>query len=158
MLYANTDQKVLGYLGRALSLELTAIQQYATHARLVASWGLAEDARMLQQESVEEMQHVDKLIMRMLALGSAPNATMINPVKLGRNLSELLQYDIEMERDLISLYTQAVQHCLLTGDHDNRRFFEELLKDEEAHSNELLKRKQNLEVSDYSVTDAGVTF
>lgn len=133
MLYTSADQWVLGYLGRALSLELTAVQQYATQSRLVASWGLTEDANKLQQESIEEMQHVERIITRMLALGSAPNASMLRPVGLGQNLRELLLQDVVLERDLINLYSQAAQYCARNGDHDNRKFFETLLEEERSH-------------------------
>lgn len=158
MLYANADQKVLGYLGRGLSLELSAIQQYATFARLVAAWGFVDEAGKLKQESIEEMQHVDKLIMRMLALGSAPNSSIVKPVRLGKNLSEILKYSIEMEQDLVSLYSKAVKHCAAIDDYDNRRFFEELLKDEEAHMKDLIQRKRELETIDSNMQDSGVTF
>ncbi|NNG14156.1 MAG: bacterioferritin [Gammaproteobacteria bacterium] len=133
MLFASADQQVLGFLGRALSLEMTAVQQYATQAKLVSAWGLAEDASKLQQESLEEMGHVERIISRMLALGAAPNASMLRPVKLGANLRDLLLADAELEKDLVELYSQAAHHCARNGDHDNRKFFEELLHEEQAH-------------------------
>ena len=139
MLYANADQKVLGYLGRALSLELTAVQQYATQAKLVAAWGLTEDASKLQKESLEEMGHVERVISRMLALGVAPNASMLRPVKLGSNLRELLYEDAVLERDLVELYSQATRHCAQNGDHDSRKFFADLLKEEQAHDVDLVQ-------------------
>ena len=145
MLYANADQSVLGYLGRALSLEMTAVQQYATQSRLVAAWGLTEDANKLQQESVEEMQHVERIITRMLALGSAPNASMLRPVGLGQNLRELLLQDSVLEKDLINLYSQAAQYCARNGDHDNRKFFEALLEEERSHDVELARWLEALE-------------
>ena len=145
MLYATADQKVLGFLGRALSLEMTAVQQYATQAKLVSVWGLTEDASKLQKESLEEMGHVERVISRMLALGVAPNASMLRPVKLGSNLRELLIEDAILERDLVDLYSQATHHCARNGDHDGRKFFEDLLKEEQAHDEDLVQWIKSLE-------------
>jgi len=150
MIYPNADQQVLGYLGRALSLEMTAVQQYATQAKLVSAWGLTEDANKLQQESLEEMGHVERIISRMLALGVAPNASMLRPVKLGSNLRELLLEDAVLERDLVELYSQATHHCARNADHDNRKFFEGLLKEEQAHDTDLAKWIKILETPETS--------
>jgi bacterioferritin len=150
MLYASADQLVLGYLGRALSLEMTAVQQYATQAKLVAAWGLTEDASKLQEESLEEMGHVERVISRMLALGAAPNASMLRPVKLGANLRDLLIADAELERDLVELYSQAAGHCARNSDHDNRKFFEGLLQEEQAHDVALAAWIKKLETPETS--------
>lgn len=144
MLQANADQWVLGYLGRALSLELTAVQQYATQAMLVKSWGLTEDASKLHQESIEEMQHVERIIARMLVLGVAPNASMLRPAGLGQNLRELLLQDAALEKDLINLYSQATQYCARNGDYENRKFFEELLEEERGHDVALARWLETL--------------
>ena len=157
MIYPNADQQVLGYLGRALSLEMTAVQQYATQAKLVSAWGLTEDANKLQQESLEEMGHVERIISRMLALGAAPIASMLRPVKLGSSLRELLVEDALLERDLVELYSQATHHCARKGDHDNRKFFEGLLKEEQAHDTELVKWIKILETPETSESSR-VTF
>ena len=157
MLYANADQWVLGYLGRALSLEMTAVQQYATHAKLVSAWGLAEDASKLQEESLEEMGHVERIISRMLALGAAPNASMLRPVKLGSSLRDLLLADAELEKDLVELYGQAVHHCMKNADHDNRKFFEGLLREEQEHDVALTAWIKRLETAEISHTSR-VTF
>lgn len=157
MIYPIADQQVLGYLGRALSLEMTAVQQYATQAKLVLAWGLTEDANKLQQESLEEMGHVERIISRMLALGAAPNASMLRPVKLGSNLCELLIEDAVLERDLVELYSQAAHHCARNGDHDGRKFFEGLLKEEQAHDTSLAEWIKMLETPETSPSSR-VTF
>ena len=145
MLFANADQRVLGYLGRALSLEFSVVQQYSTQARLVASWGLTEAAEKLRAESLEEMEHVNRLIGRMLALGAAPNASQLRPVQLGRSLIELLLSDHAIEKEVIRLYYDATQYCAKMGDHDNRMFFEALLKEEQVHEHELAQWISELE-------------
>lgn len=145
MFTARSDQKVLGYLGRALSLELSAVQLYSTQARLVASWGLADAAASLRKEADEELKHADRIIERMLAMGVAPNASQLRPVKVGRDLSELLVINQQFELDVISLYQSAARHSATVGDHDSRLFFEELLNEEQEHLAELNAWLQRLQ-------------
>jgi len=132
-----TDQKVLGYLGRALSLEFSAVQLYSTQARLVSTWGLEAASKALQKEAYEEMQHVERITARMLALGAAPNASQLRPVKLGPNLQSLLQINQLFELELVQLYSDAVTYCARTGNHDDRLFFEALLQEEQQHAHDL---------------------
>mgnify|MGYP003701898229 FL=1 len=148
MLATNVDQRVLGYLGRALSLELSAVQLYSTQARLVDSWGLAEVAGKFSAEASEELGHAERIISRMLSLGVAPNASQLRPVRLGQNLKELLQNDHAFENELVSLYDEAARHCLRIGDHDDRLFFEALLGEEQKHARELLEWLAQLQEPD----------
>ncbi|HKK06973.1 MAG TPA: ferritin-like domain-containing protein [Gammaproteobacteria bacterium] len=145
MMHRSSDQRVLGYLGRALSLELSAVQQYSTQARLVAAWGLNEPAARLSAEATEEMGHVDRVISRMLALGVAPNASQLRPVGLGADLQSLLRQDQALERELVTLYGDAVRYCARQGDHESRLFFEALLEEEKAHGRELAHWLEQLE-------------
>jgi bacterioferritin len=142
---ARADQQILGYLGRALSLELSAVQLYSTQARLVATWGLDEPAERLRGEAREEMEHVERIIARMLALGVAPNASQLRPVRLGADLSELLRFDQTFERELVQLYYDAAQHSARIGSHDDRMFFQALLEEEQAHDRELARWIADLE-------------
>lgn len=158
MLYASADQRVLGYLGRALSLELSAVQLYSTQARLVATWGLAEPAERLRHESREEMEHVERVIARMLSLGVAPSASQLRPVRLGNSLLELLQHDLAFENELISLYSDATRHCARIGDHDGRLFFETLLEEERSHGQELSRWIESLQQPVSRATPQGATF
>jgi len=141
----NADQRVLGYLGRALSLELSAVQLYSTQAMLAASWGLAEVADKFRAESVEEMGHAERIISRMLALGVAPNASQLRPVRLGQTLQQLLEIDHAFEKELVKLYSAAVAHCTRCGDQDSRLFFESLLGEEQVHAKELLQWIEKLQ-------------
>lgn len=145
MLTASADQRVLGILGRALSLELSAVQLYTTQAKLVATWGLDEVAEKFRSEAAEELGHAERIISRMLALGVAPNASQLRPVKLGQNLRQLLEHDYAFEMELVSLYDDAVRHCSRIGDRDNRLLFETLLAEEQAHGQSLTKWLQELE-------------
>ena len=141
---ATADTVVLGYLGRALSLELSAVQLYSTQAKLVEAWGLKEVAERFSNESREEMAHAERIIGRMLALGVAPNASQLRPVRLGQDLQQLLQNNHEFENELINLYTQASTHCRRIGDVDSRLFFEALLEEEKAHADEWSQWLQEL--------------
>lgn len=145
MMHRPSDQRVLGYLGRALSLEFSAVQQYSTQARMVAAWGLAEPAKRLRTEATEEMDHVDRVITRMLALGAAPNASQLRPVQLGADLPALLRHDQTLEQELVRLYEDASRYCIRQGEHDNRLFFEALLAEERSHGAELGRWLEELE-------------
>lgn len=145
MLHANADQRVLGYLGRALSLEFSAVQLYSTQARLLGAWGLADVAEHLSKEATQELEHAQRIIARMLALGVAPNASQLRPVKLGQNLRDMLVYNHQFESELVALYDQATRHCAKNGDHDNRLFFEALLKEEQEHAAHLTQWLQKIE-------------
>ncbi len=148
MLAARADQRVLGYLGRALSLEFSAVQLYTTQARLVASWGLADAAEHLQHEVQEELQHTERIIERMLAVGVAPSASQLRPVKLGQNLVEMLQINQRFEQELIGLYHADASYSARIGDHDSRLFFSALLEEERKHHEELQKWQHQLSSAD----------
>jgi len=145
MLQTHADSRVLGYLGRALSLELSAVQLYTTQARLLGIWGLVEESKHLRDEANEELAHAERIIGRMLALSVAPNASQLRPVKLGQSLHEVLVHDLNFENELVQLYTQATNHCARIGDQDNRVFFETLLNEEKAHAQELTQWLKQIE-------------
>jgi len=158
MLQSGADENVLGYLGRALSLELSAVQLYTTQARLVATWGLDEPAGRFRQEAHEEMGHVERIISRMLALGVAPNASQLRPVKLGRDLRELLAYDHAFENELVSLYTDAASYCARIRNQEGRLFFEGILQEEQQHSQELSHWLAELEPPGLDPAQHGASF
>ncbi|HYQ70764.1 MAG TPA: ferritin-like domain-containing protein [Gammaproteobacteria bacterium] len=140
-----TDQRILGYLGRALSLELSAVQMYSTQARLVATWGLDEPARRLREEAHEEMAHVERIIARMLALGVAPGGSQLRPARLGGDLASLLQSGFAFEKEVVQLYADAAAHGARIGSHDDRVFFQALFSEEQEHAQELLQWMQELD-------------
>ncbi|MGD8843473.1 MAG: ferritin-like domain-containing protein [Gammaproteobacteria bacterium] len=140
-----TDQRILGYLGRALSLELSAVQMYSTQARLVATWGLDEPARRLRNEAHEEMGHVERIIARMLALGVAPSGSQLRPARLGGDLLSLLRAGFAFEKEVVQLYADAAAHGARIGSHDDRVFFQALFAEEQEHAQELLQWMQQLD-------------
>jgi bacterioferritin len=145
MLSANADVRVLGYLGRALSLELSAVQLYSTQAKLVETWGLTEVAKRFGNEASEELGHAERIISRMITLGVAPNASQLRPVQIANNLQELLQYDYAFENELVSFYEDAARYCARSGDQDGRVFFGSLLAEEQAHTQELQQWLQQIQ-------------
>lgn len=129
--------RVAGFLGRALSFELSAVQQYMTHAALCEAWHLNEESRHWREEATGEMKHAERIIQRMLALGVAPNASQLRAVKAGGSLTELIAHNVRLEQDIVSLYRDATIACLRGGDADNGAFFQQLLEEEEQHAREL---------------------
>ena len=129
--------RVLGYLGRALSLELTAVQQYMTQASLAAAWGDGESADRFRRETIEELQHAERIVQRLLALGMAPGASQLQPVQAAADLVGLLRLNAVLESELIQHYAEAVRFCALIGDSDQEAFFAELLAEEQRHGREM---------------------
>ena len=129
--------RVLGYLGRALSLELSAVQQYMTQASLVDLWGDQASAERFREETVEEMQHAERIVQHMLSLGVAPAASQLQPVTHAADLVGLLEQNAELEQQLVNHYSEASRFCGLINDQANASFFNALLEDEQHHSRDL---------------------
>ncbi len=129
--------RVLGYLGRALSLEYTAVQQYMTQASLVELWGQADAAERFRQDTAEEMRHAERIVMQMLQLGVAPAASQLRPVRAASSLVQLLRLNRELEADLIQHYAEAARFCTMMRDEVNGSFFRHLWEEELQHGNDL---------------------
>ncbi len=131
------NPRVLGYLGRALSHELSAVAQYLTHAGLTRLWGMDEVADHFRQEAQEEQEHAERLTTRMLQLGAMPNAPQLTPVRAGASLIDLLLADRELELRAVMFYREAANYCALINDLDNQTFFGALHDEELGHLREL---------------------
>ncbi|WP_299555345.1 bacterioferritin [uncultured Tateyamaria sp.] len=129
----NGDKKVIQYLNDALRSELTAVSQYWLHFRMQEDWGLGHMAKKSREESIEEMNHADKLIARILFLGGHPNLQKLDPLRIGQTPKETLECDLAAEHGARELYTEAYKHCESVGDFVTKGIFEELLNDEEGH-------------------------
>jgi bacterioferritin len=127
------DQKVIEYLNKALRHELTAVNQYWLHYRLLDNWGLKELGKKWRAESIEEMQHADKLIDRIIFLDGFPNMQVLDPLHIGQNVEEVLDCDLKAEYSARALYEEAATHCHSVKDYVTRDIFENLMKDEESH-------------------------
>jgi bacterioferritin len=127
------DAKVIEYLNRGLRSELTAINQYWLHYRMLDNWGFRDLAKKWRQESIEEMHHADKFIERLLFLEGFPNLQVLDPLRIGQNVKEVLESDLQAEHDARTLYQEAATHCQAVKDYPSRDLFEELMTDEEGH-------------------------
>ncbi len=127
------DSKVIEYLNRALRSELTAISQYWLHYKLQEDWGLGHMAKKSREESIEEMNHADKLMERIIFLEGHPNLQKLDPLRIGQTPKETLECDLAAEQEARALYKEAREHCNKVGDHGTKDIFDALLRDEEGH-------------------------
>ena len=127
------DKKVIEQLNEALYLELGAVNQYWLHYRLLEDWGYTLLAKKERAESIEEMQHADKLVARIIFLEGHPNLQTVAPMRIGQNVKEVLESDLAGEYDARTSYKKSREVCQELGDYVTMELFEELLKDEEGH-------------------------
>ncbi len=127
------DARVIEYLNRGLRHEMTAINQYWLHYRLLGNWGYKDLAKYWRKELIEEMEHADKIIDRIIFLDGFPNMQVLDPLHIGQNVKEVLDCDLAAEYSARSLYEEAATHCHSVKDYVTRDLFEKLMKDEEDH-------------------------
>ena len=127
------DAKVIDYLNAALRSELTAVSQYWLHYRLQEDWGYGRIADKSRAESIEEMNHADRLIQRIIFLEGHPNLQKLDPLRIGETIKETMEADLAGEHDARTLYIEARDHCEKVGDYVSKMLFEELISDEEGH-------------------------
>jgi bacterioferritin len=127
------DAKVIDYLNKGLRHELTAINQYWLHYRILDNWGLKEMAKVWRKESIEEMEHADKFTARILFLEGFPNMQVLDPLRIGQNVKEILECDLAAEHSARALYQEAATYCHSVKDYVTRDMFESVMKDEEDH-------------------------
>lgn len=127
------DKKVIEQLNAALKHELGAVNQYWLHYRLTEDWGFTKLAKKERAESIEEMQHADKLVERIIFLEGLPNMQTIAPLKIGQNIKEVLEADLAAEYEARTLYLESRKICRDAEDFVSMKLFEELLDDEEGH-------------------------
>ena len=124
---------VIDYLNKGLRHELTAINQYWLHYRLLDNWGYKTLAKQWRKELTEEMQHADKLVERIIFLDGFPNMQVLDPLHIGQNVKEVLDCDLAAEISARALYEEAATHCHSVRDYVSRDLFEKLMHDEEEH-------------------------
>lgn len=127
------NEKVIACLNEALFLELGAINQYWLHYRMLADWGYAKLAKKEREESIEEMEHADKLVDRIIFLEGLPNMQKVAPLRIGQDIKEVLEADLAGEYDARTAYSKSREVCREEGDYVSMAIFEQLLKDEEGH-------------------------
>mgnify|MGYP003579276290 FL=1 len=127
------DEKVIEFLNTALKNELTAINQYFLHYRILNHWGITKLAKFEYEESIEEMKHADKISERILFLDGLPNFQLLGRLRIGSTVEEILKADLETEWEAIPLLRDAIQHCESVRDYVSRDLFQSILDNEEEH-------------------------
>jgi bacterioferritin len=127
------EAKVIEYLNKGLRHELTAVNQYWLHYRMLDNWGYKDLAKKWRKESIEEMEHADKFIDRIIFLDGFPNMQVLDPLHIGQNVKEVLDCDLAAEISARALYQEAAGYCHSVKDYPSRDLFEQLMADEEGH-------------------------
>jgi bacterioferritin len=131
--YMKGDDKVIDYLNKVLKNELTAINQYFLHSRMLKDWGLATLAEKEYQESVDEMKHADQLIERILFLEGLPNLQELGKLMIGEKVKEMLECDLKIELIAAPVLREAIEYSESVKDYVSRELFESILLSEEEH-------------------------
>ncbi|MFC7291991.1 bacterioferritin [Hirschia litorea] len=127
------DAKVIEFLNKALKNELTAINQYFLHSRMLKDWGVSVLAEKEYKESIEEMEHADWLIDRILFLDGLPNLQDLGKLRIGENVEEILEADLKLENQAIPLLRDAIEYAESVRDYISRDLFNKILDNEEEH-------------------------
>ena len=139
------DPKVIDYLNEALKNELTAINQYWLHYRLLDHWGVSRLADFERHESIDEMKHADWLSERILFLDGLPNFQLLGRLKIGESVEEVLKADLALEGEAIPLLRDAIAHCEAVRDYISRDVLKRILDNEEEHVDYLERQFDMIE-------------
>ena len=134
------DPQVIDFLNKALLNELTAVNQYWLHYRMLDNWGVPKLADFERHESIDEMKHADMLAERILFLEGLPNFQALGRLHIGEGVEEILKADLQTEHEAIPLLRDAIAHCEAARDYISREIFEKILENEEEHVDFLEKQ------------------
>ncbi len=134
------DAKVIELLNEALKNELTAVNQYWLHYRLLENWGVHKLAAFERGESIDEMKHADSLAERILFLDGLPNFQSLGRLRIGETVQEILEADLALEHEALPMLKGAIAHCEEVRDYVSRDLFAAILSSEEHHVDELEKQ------------------
>jgi bacterioferritin len=127
------DPKVIEFLNQVLKAELTAINQYFLHAEMCENWGYERLAKLIRKESIEEMQHAEKLMERILYLDGTPNMSDYFKINIGQTVEQQYKNDVQLEYDAVKRLNDGIQLCIQLNDGGSRELAEKILADEEHH-------------------------
>ena len=139
------NKDVIDILNEALKHELGAINQYWLHYRMLDNWGYTRLAKKERKESIEEMEHADKLVDRILFLEGMPNLQYVAPLLIGQHIKEVLECDLKAEYSARDLYVRGRELCRSKEDNGSRLLLERILRDEEEHVDWLEAQLQQIE-------------
>lgn len=139
------DKQVIEFLNKALKLELTAVNQFFLHARILDDWGFETLGKKMMEESVEEMRHADTIIQRILQIEGHPNLQDLAGLRIGETVKEMHEVDLKTEYEAKALYTEALTLCEEKKDYVTRELFVKILEDEEEHIDWLETRLSLIE-------------
>ena len=139
---SKADQKTIEFLNLILKNELTAINQYFLHSRMLANWGVSELSKKEYEESIDEMKHADSLVQRILFLGGLPNLQYLDKLLIGENVEEVIDCDLRFEEKALGDLRQAIAYSESIQDYGSRMLYEGILKSEEDHIDYLSTQKR----------------
>ena len=139
---AGSDAKSIEHLNKILKNELTAINQYFLHSRMLANWGVSELSKKEYEESIDEMKHADSLVQRILFLGGLPNLQYLDKLLIGETVEEVIDCDLEFELRAMVDLRAAIAHAEAVRDYGSRILYEGILKSEEDHIDYLNTQKK----------------
>jgi bacterioferritin len=131
------EARVIERLNEALKNELTAVNQYWLHYRLLDSWGVHHLAEFERHESIDEMKHADELAERILFLDGLPNFQALGRLRIGEGVEEILRADLELELEAVDQLRSAIADCENVHDFASRDLFAKILANEEEHVDHL---------------------
>ena len=127
------DPKVIEFLNETLKNELTAINQYFLHYRMLEHWGIARLAKQEYEESIDEMKHADRLAARILFLDGLPNFQLLGRLRIGETVEELLKADLALENEAMPQLRDGIAYCEQIRDYISRDLLQSILDSEEEH-------------------------
>jgi len=139
------DTQVIALLNDVLSAELTAVNQYWLHARLCENWGYERLWKKIREEPLEEMNHADELIERILYLDGMPNLQRLGKINVGETVPEQFKLDVEVEYEAVKRLNEGIEACRAKGDNGTRALLEKMLADEEDHVDWLEEQQRLVE-------------
>ena len=131
------DEKVVEYLNEVLKNELTAINQYWLHYRMLDHWGVKRLAEFERHESIDEMKHADWVSERILFLDGLPNFQLLGRLRIGETVEEVLKADLALEMEAVAVLKDAIEHSEKVRDYVSRDLFRRILDSEEDHVDTL---------------------